>query len=120
MTTTAHNARRVWGGASLARNAESGNASRVSMYQLLHPEMYSRAKPKVVKRTPMGQRVYDWLMANGKSTGRQIAEGIGANVDSIHNRLSHGVLGVVHVETIKAGDGRKIKVWGIENEITTG
>lgn len=122
MTVSAHNNRRVWGGASLARNVDGGTEQRVRLYRMLHPEMFSKAAPKRKARTPTGQRAYDWLVANGPHTGRQIAEGLDLHPETIHSVMAHGVVGVEQVDTIRDKDGRKIKVWGIVeggDEITT-
>lgn len=89
---------------------------RHSLYRELHPEMFSSASPKPTRRTPTGQKVYDWLKEHGPATGRQVAEGLGVHAESVHSTLSHNVIGVRNVDTIKDKDGRKIKVWGIVEE----
>lgn len=94
------------------RPTDTPRQPKYSLYRELHPEMYSNTKPKPTHRTPIGQHVYDWLKEHGPANARQVADGLGIHAESVHSTLSHGIIGVAHVDTIK-DKGRKIKVWGV-------
>lgn len=126
MTTTAHNARRPWGGASLARNVGPGTAPRVSMYQLLHPEQFAeipsskKVKPQPPKRRSPGasdKAIRDYL-AQGDATTAQIAAVLGLTYNAVHMCLHRGLDGIVRKgTTLKRG--ALVQLWGLQ-DIHTG
>lgn len=112
MTTTAHNARRTWGGASLARNMEPPEvkAAPHSMYRELHPEMY---KNKPERMTKLASLIIDYLKKNGEATPMEIATGIKwKHVSSVAHCLKSNAHGVSVVGQRKTAKGN-VNVWGI-------
>lgn len=117
MTTSAHNSRRVWGGASLARNVEPGYQPRVSMYQLLHPEMYPKDKQR--QRPPSAEvrqgMIMAYLNANGPATASAMEAEFNLKIDAIGGLLRKGIPGIVTLRKEKSQDtGRMCTFWGIE------
>ena len=123
MTITAHKARRPWGGASLARNVESGYEPRVSMYQLLHPEQYpkqqQRQKPPTIEARHAMIRQY--LRANGPATAPAMEAAFGLSRDCIGCLLRKNIPGIVAIRTEKSPHSKRMcTVWGLRDVHTTG
>ena len=120
MTTTAHGARRIWGGASLATNVESGTSPQASMFYELNPHL--RKKKKDVDAT-IAARIAPWLREHGPSTAKEITEGIGAgDVSSVNEQFRLGrVSGAVVVGVRRTGkaSNKNAKVWALQ-DIHTG
>lgn len=113
MTTSAHNARRVYGGASLAKNMEPPErpAAPHSLYRDLHPEMF-KDKPKPV--SPLAQAIKAWLIENGPATATEIAVGTEQQyVSSVAYSLKNSVEGVSIVGHKRSPKGIEVAVWGI-------
>ncbi len=122
MTTTAHNARRVWSGASLARNVSPGYEPRVSLYQMLHPEQYPKEKqcqkpPPIEARREM---IAAYLKANGPATAPALEAAFNLRRDCIGGLLRKGIPGIVVIRQEKSKQTmRMCAVWGLQ-EIHTG
>lgn len=123
MTTSAHGARRVWGGASLARNVESGYEPRVSMYKLLHPEQYPREKqcqptPRYEERHGM---ILTYLLTVGPGTAPAMEEEFGLRRDTIGGLLRKNIPGIVVIRQEKSKHTlRMCAVWGLQDIHKTG
>ena len=118
MTTSAHGARRVWGGASLARNVESGYEPRVSMYQLLHPEQYQkqqqRQKPPTIEARH--EMITSYLRANGPSTAPAMEAAFGLRRDCIGGLLRKGIDGIVVIRQERSEHTRRMcAVWALRD-----
>ena len=112
MTTTAHNTRRTWGGASLARNMEEPEVKSAphSMYRELYPWMF-KDKPKPM--TKLARAILDYLTKYGPSTPMEIATGIEwKHVSSVAHCLKSNAHGVTVVGQRKTAKGN-VNVWGI-------
>jgi hypothetical protein len=123
MTTTAHNARRVWGGASLAANVSPGYEPRVSMYQLLHPEMYP--KQKQCQPTPLLEErhgmILTYLFVNGPATAPAMEAAFDLRRDAIGGLLRRGVAGIVVIRQEKSPHTHRMcTVWGLQDIHTAG
>ena len=121
MTTTAHGAKRVWGGASLARNVESGYQPRVSLHRLLHPQMY---KEKPQQRPPSIEARHEmitaYLKANGPATAPAMEAAFDLRRDAIGGLLRRGVAGIVVIRQEKSEHTHRMcAVWGLQ-DIHTG
>ena len=110
MTIAAHNGRRVWGGASLARNVEAGTAQRASMFYELNPHL--RKKEKAALES-VAEKIRPWLEEHGPATAQQVAKGIGTTANAVNANLRRGVAGVVEVGTLATTRNHKSKVWGV-------
>lgn len=118
MTTTAHGARRIWGGASLARNIESGYEPRVSMYQLLHPEQYpkqqQRQKPPSIEACH--EMITAYLKANGPATAPAMEAALGLRRDCIGGLLRKGIPGIAVIRQERSEHTRRMcAVWGLQD-----
>lgn len=109
MTISAHGARRVWGGASLARNIESGTSARASMFYELNPHLRKKGKVPSV-----ADKIKPWLAEHGPASAAQVADGIKASEKHVCRLLQAGVVGVV-VVTKKKYKTRVTKIWGVED-----
>lgn len=116
MTTTAHNAKRVWGGASLARNVESGTSPQVSMFYELNPHL---RKKKTQADVTIADRIAPWLREHGPATAKEIARGISAaDVSSVNEQFRFDrVPGAVVVGLRRTGkaSNKNAKVWGLQD-----
>lgn len=117
MTTTAHGAKRVWGGASLARNVESGYQPRVSLHKLLHPQMYpkdeQRQKPPPIEARH--EMITAYLKANGPATAPAMEAAFDLRRDAIGGLLRKGIDGIVALRQERSElTGRMCSVWGLE------
>lgn len=123
MTTTAHNARRPWGGASLARNVESGYEPRASLYELLHPEQYPKEKqrqkpPSIEARHEM---ITAYLRANGPATAPAMEAAFDLRRDCIGGLLRKGIPGVVVIRQEKSDHTHRMcAVWALQDVHTDG
>ncbi len=114
MTTTAHNSRKVYGGASLAKNMEPPDrVSPHSMYEELYPYMYKR---KSRTASPMAAEIRAWLAENSPATASEIAKGIGRDcASSVAHALRSGVDGAIVVGEKMTKRGM-VAVWGLKEE----
>jgi len=123
MTTTAHGARRIWGGASLARNADSGYEPRVSLHRLLHPQMYPKETqrqppPPITERHGM---ILTYLLNNGPATAPAMEDEFSLNRDTIGCLLRKNIPGIVEIRQEKsAHTHRMCTVWGLQDIHTDG
>lgn len=117
MTTTAHGARRIWGGASLARNADSGYEPRVSLYRMLHPEMFPKMQ-QLQPPPPLEERhgmILTYLSVNGPATAPAMEEEFGLRRDAIGGLLRKNIPGIVEIRQEKsAHTHRMCTVWGLQ------
>ena len=117
MTTNAHGARRIWGGATRTHVGRTG--TRNDWYKELHPEMYSavpsskpvkppskpKPKPKPVAQTELQKQsaarrprvsakaIRDHLQ-HGDATATQIAKALGLSYEAVYMCLWRGIDGV--------------------------
>lgn len=110
MTVSAHNARRVYRGASLARNVSPGESPAASMFYELNPHLRSKEQKAIIA---IIDKIYPWLVEHGPANAQQIAAGLGVNSSSINRCLRNGIYGVVVVGVAK-GYNRSTKIWGVE------
>lgn len=109
MTVAAHNGRRVWGGASLARNVSSGAAPRASMFYELNPHLRKKEQQRVAS---VADKILPWLQEHGEATAQDIAKGIGTTAHTVNFNLRRGIAGVVEVGVVFTSRNRKSRVWG--------
>ena len=114
MTVSAHNSRRVWRGASLARNVSPGLEPRASMFYELNPHLKKLRKPSAFQ---VLDQIRPWLIAHGPSTAREIAEGLGiAEPSQVNHQIRKGnVRGAVAVGKRLVGN-RHFIVYEIEDD----
>lgn len=112
MTVSAHNSRRVWRGASLARNVSPGESPRASMFYELNPHLKKLRKPSAFQ---VLDQIRPWLLEHGPATAREIADGLGiAEPSQVNGQIRKGnVRGAVVVGTRLVGN-RHFKVYEIE------
>ena len=126
MTTTAHNAKRVWGGATRRPSGRTGPHSE--LYRELHPEMFveipsskpSKLPPPRKRRSPgaSDNAIRDYL-AQGDATTVQIAKALGLTYNAVYMCLLRGLDGVKRKgTTIKRG--ALVQLWGLQDIHTTG
>jgi hypothetical protein len=115
MTVTAHNARRIYRGAT-KQPLSIYTPDRFS-YRDLAPYMY-RDKPR---RPPPSQHmtaIREWLTANGPASAHTIAAALGYG-DHRSTLAALGKMeGVVVVGEEMRKSGRAVKVWGLTNGIS--
>lgn len=88
MTVSAHNSRRVWRGASLARNVSPGESPRASMFYELNPHLKKLRKPSAFQ---VLDQIRPWLLEHGPATAREIAEGLGiAEPSQVNHQIRKG------------------------------
>lgn len=107
MTVSAHNSRRVWRGASLARNVSPGESPRASMFYELNPHLRKKEK-KAIEH--IVDKIRPWLIEHGPSSAEKIATGLKVSKVSVSSRLRKGIAGVVVVDTVR-GRNRTTKIW---------
>lgn len=114
MTISAHGARRVWGGASLARNVEPGTTPRASMFYELNPHL----RPKLSAEQRIAERIRPWLAEHGPATAQEIAIGLGCpDARSVNRQFANNrVDNVVVVGTRQTSRNRRSKVWGLRSK----
>lgn len=122
MSHHAHGTQRSHGGATRIGEMESRPESpRVSLYQMLHPEMYINAGRKTLRNRRLTDEerkvaIIEDLRANGPATATQIARRLGVNVKFVSPLLIAGIDGVAVVRTPKkAGRSANRNVWGVKN-----
>lgn len=123
MAVTAHNSRRPWGGASLARNVSPGYEPRVSLYQMLHPEQYP--KEKQCQPTPLLEErhgmILTYLLTVGPGTAPAMEAEFGLRRDAIGGVLRLGIPGIVMLRQEKSPHTRRMcAVWGLQDIHTDG
>ena len=112
MTTTAHGARRIWGGASLARNVEPGTSPRASMFYELNPHLRKR---KAETDITIADRIAPWLRDHGPSTAKEIAKGLGiADASSINEQFRFHRVHDAYVFGLRKTGRRNSKVWALQ------
>jgi len=126
MTVTAHNAKRVWGGATRRPSGRTGPHS--DWYKELHPEMYkeipsskpSKLPPPRKRRSPGSNdnMIRDYL-AQGDATTVQIATALGLTYNSVYMCLLRGLDGVKR-KGVTMKRGALVQLWGLQDIHTTG
>lgn len=127
MTTTAHGARRIWGGATRSPVGRTG--SRNDWYKELHPEMYkeipssrpSKMKPPSKRRGPKSsdKAIRDYLR-QGDATASQIATALGLTYNAVYICLARGLDGIVIKGVCPSKKGTPSQLWGLQDIHTTG
>lgn len=114
MTVSAHNSRRVWRGASLAKNVSPGLEPRASMFYELNPHLKKLRKPSAFQ---VLDQIRPWLLEHGPATAREIAEGLGiAEPSQVNHQIRKGrVRGAVCSGKRLIGN-RYFNVYEIEDE----
>ncbi len=114
MTVSAHNSRRVWRGASLAKNVSPGLEPRASMFHELNPHLKKLRKPSAFQ---VLDQIRPWLLEHGPATAREIAEGLGiAEPSQVNHQIRKGnVRGAVATGKRLVGN-RYFIVYEIEDE----
>lgn len=114
MTTSAYGRRRIFGGASLAKNMEPPERNgHHSLYRDLHPEMF-KSKPRARSVTPLANKIRAWLVENGPATSSEIALGIEQkHVSSVAYSLRNSDIGAVVVGKRRTAKGMEVEVWGV-------
>ena len=114
MTVSALNSRRVWRGASLAKNVSPGLEPRASMFYELNPHLKKLRKPSAFQ---VLDQIRPWLLEHGPSTAREIAEGLGiAEPSQVNHQIRKGrVRGAVCSGKRLIGN-RYFNVYEIEDE----
>lgn len=117
MTTSAHGARRVWGGATRTPVGRTG--PRNEWYKELHPEMYkeipssrpAKSKPQAKRRSPRASvaAIRDHLK-QGDATASQIATALGMTYNAVYMRLLRGIDGVEAKDVYLPTKGQ---LWGV-------
>ena len=121
MTTTAHGARRVWGGATRKPGGVAG--PRSELYGELHPEMFveipssrpAKSKPPRKRRSPgaSDNAIRDYL-EQGDATATQIATSLGLTYNSVYMCLLRGLDGVERKGTTMKR-GAIVQLWGVQD-----
>lgn len=126
MTVSAHNNRRVWGGASLARNVEPGTEQRVSLYRLLHPQMYPKQQRQQPRQKPPSieerhTMIFAYLRDKGPSTAQAIEAEYNLNRDAIGGLLRNGIDGIVALRKERSAQTKRLCiVYGLQDIHTAG
>jgi len=121
MTTTAHNSRRVWNGATRTPTGEPAS-QRFSLYRELHPEMYKGERKKTTtkpRRIPNMQEAgsifltqLDSLLQSGVTgTAMELSAMVGYSSASVRRALAGGKL-CAKVIGHKFVGNNKTAVWG--------
>lgn len=100
--------RRIYRGASLARNVSPGASPKASMFYELNPHLRPKKDP-----TALLERIHPWLVAHGPATITEIAQGLGVK-DPRHVGRYFREKRVDGVELVGTrGKGKhKSQVWG--------
>jgi len=122
MTTTAHGARRVWGGAT--RKPVGRTGSRNDWYKELHPEMYKEIpSSKPVKPPPPPKRrspgsndnaIRDHLK-QGDATASDVAKALGLTYNAVYMCLLRGIDDVERRGMVMKR-GASVQEWGIKEK----
>lgn len=114
MTVSAHNGRRVYRGASLARNVSPGESPAASMFYELNPHLKKLRKPSAFE---VLDQIKPWLLEHGPATAREIAAGLGiAEPSQVNDQIRRGrIRGVVDAGKRLVGN-RYFKVYKVEDD----
>lgn len=119
MTTTAHNAKRVYGGASLAKNMHPLDRPEtpVSLYQELYPYMYKPVKrKKAVRATELSNKITAWLTEHGSGSAPEIGKALGVIQQTVIHSLQRNVEGATVIGYRFIERGKKEQVWAIRHD----